>query len=224
MKAHDFSPFDFRVIEADKASGQDLETVFALFEMNYRQGNRAHVEKSLRVLRHLALAEHEGVPAGFAIGECRVMDLPRLPAQAVNLAGICCIAPQFRRRGLFSYLEVLALGAAGVEDSSRRLSVGRFAHPAAMRVMTLGAALVPMPGVRPTAWQQEVGQAIAQAYGVHAFDPETFVCIGAGEPIGYPRIEVLVEPPEWEVFKPVNRDRGDALLAMMWTPDAPPGW
>jgi hypothetical protein len=224
MKARDFSPFDFRVIETDKASGQDLEIVFALFEMNYRQANRAYLEKSLRVLRYLALAEHQGIPAGFAIGECRVMDLPRLPAQAVNLAGICCIAPQFRRRGLFTYLEVLALGAAGVEDSSRRLSCGRFAHPAAMRIITLSPARVPMPGVRPTAWQQEVGQAIAQAYGVHAFDPETFVCIGAGEPIGYPRIEVQVEPHEWEVFRPVNRNRGDALLAIMWTPDAPPRW
>ncbi len=37
MKTRDFSPFDFRVIETDKASSQDLETIFALFEMNYRQ-------------------------------------------------------------------------------------------------------------------------------------------------------------------------------------------
>ena len=109
MKTRDFSPFDFRVIETDKASSRDLETVFALFEMNYRQANRAHVEKSARVLRYLALAEHQGIPAGFALGECRVMDLPRLPVQAVNLAGICCIAPQFRRRGLFAYLEVCLL-------------------------------------------------------------------------------------------------------------------
>jgi hypothetical protein len=224
MNTRDFSPFGFRVVETDKASGQDLETVFALFEMNVRQGNRAHVEKSLRVLRYLALAEHQGTPAGFAIGECRVMDLPRLPAQAVNLAGICCVDPQFRRRGLFAYLEALALGAAGVWDSSRRLSCGRFVHPAALRVMTLSPARVPLPGVRPTAWQQEVGQAIAQAYGVQAFDPETFVCVGAGEPNGYPRIEVQVEPHEWEVFRPVNLDRGDALLAMVWTPDAPPKW
>ncbi len=224
MKARDFSSFDFRVVETGKASSQDIETAFALFEMNYRQANRAFLEKSLRVLRYLALAEHQGVPAGFAIGECRVMDLPRLPAQAVNLAGICCIAPQFRRRGLFAALEALAIAAAGVEDPSRRLSCGRVAHPAAMRILTLSPTRVPRPGVRPTPWQQEVGQAIARAYGVQAFDPETFVCIGAGEPIGYPRIEVQVEPHEWEVFKPVNRDRGDALLAMMWTPDAPPGW
>jgi len=224
MTARDFSSFDFRVIETAKASSQDLETAFALFEMNYRQPNRAFLEKSLHVLRYLAFAEHQGRPAGFAVAECRVMDLPRLPAQAVNLAGICCIDPQFRRRGLFTHLEALAIAAAGVEDSARRLSCGRMAHPAAMRVLTLSPARLPLAGVRPTPWQQEVGKAIAQAYGVHDFDPETFVCIGAGTPIGYPRIEVQVEPHEWEVFKPVNRDRGDALLAMMWTPDAPPEW
>jgi len=224
MKARDFSSFDFKVVETDRASSQDLETAFALFEMNYRQANRAFLEKTLRVLRYLALADHQGMAAGFAVGECRVMDLPRLPAQAVNLAGICCIAPRFRRRGLFTHLEGLAIGAAGVEDRSRRLSCGRVAHPAAMRILALSPAVVPRPGVRPTEWQQEVGQAIARAYGVHAFDPETFVCIGSGEPIGYPRIEVRVETHEWEVFKHVDRDRGDALLAMMWTPDAPPGW
>jgi len=224
MKERDFSSFSFRVVEASKAGAEDLEKVFALFEMNYRQANRAFLEKSLRVLRYLAVAEHQGTPAGFAIGDCRVMDLPRLPAQAVNLAGICCIAPQFRRRGLFADLEGRAIGAAGVEDRSRRLSCGRMAHPAAMRIVTLSPTAVPKPGVRPTAWQQEVGAAIAQAYGVHAFDPETFVCIGSGVPIGYPRIEVEVEPYEWEVFRPVDRDRGDSLLGMMWTPDAPEGW
>jgi hypothetical protein len=222
--SRDFSSFDFRVVETEKASSQDLDAAFALFEMNYRQANRAFLEKTLRVLRYLALAEHQGAPAGFAIGECRVMDLPRLPKQAVNLAGICCIAPQFRRRGLFGVLEGRAIGAAGVEDRSRRLSCGRMAHPAAMRILTFSPAVVPKPGVRPTAWQQEVGQAIAEAYGVHAFDPETFVCIGSGVPTGYPRIDVQVEPQEWEIFRPVNRDRGDALLGMMWTPDAPPGW
>jgi hypothetical protein len=224
MTARDFSPFDFRVVETAKASSQDREAVFALFEMNYRQANRAFLEKSLQVLCYLALAEHQGVPAGFAIGECRVMDLPRLPAQAINLAGICCIAPQFRRRGLFTHLEGLTIGAAAVEDRSRRLSCGRVAHPAAMRILTLSPTRVAMPGVHPTPWQEEVGQAIAEAYGVHAFDPETFVCVWSGEPIGYPRIEVEVQPDEREVFRPVNRDRGDALLAMMWTPDAPPGW
>ena len=98
------------------------------------------------------------------------------------------------------------------------------AHPAALRVFRGHPTLVPKPGIRPTPWQQEVGQAIAEAYGVHAFERETFVCIGSGEPIGYPVIEFEVGPEEWEVFRPVNRDRGDALLAMAWLPDAPEGW
>jgi hypothetical protein len=220
----DFKIFDFKVVEADKASAKDLEAVFSLFEMNYRQANHAYVEKSLATLRYLALAEHERTTVGFGLGECRVMDLPRLPAEVVNLAGICCIAPQFRRRGLFGELERLTMTAAELPPHSRRLTCGRMAHPAALRVFARHPTMVPKPGVRPTPWQQEVGQAIADAFGSHAFDPETFVCIGSGEPIGYPNIEFQVEPEEWEVFRQVNRDRGDALLAMAWMPDAPPEW
>jgi len=223
-RSRNFSSFDFRVVETAKASSRDLDAAFALFELNYRQANRAFLEKTFRVLRYLSLAEHRGEPAGFAVGECRVMDLPRLPKQAVNLAGICCIAPRFRRQGLFAELEGRAIGAAGVEDRSRRLSCGRMAHPAAMRILIWSPTAIPKAGVPLTPWQQEIGQAIARAYGVHDFDPETFVCIGSGVPTGYPRIEVDVEPQEWEIFKAVNRDRGDALLGMMWTPDAPPGW
>ncbi len=220
----DLSSLDFKVVETHKASTEDLQKLFSLFEMNYRQANRAYLEKSLRTLRYLALADHEGTTVGFALGECRAMDLPRLPAQVVNLAGICCIAPQFRRRGLFRELERLTFVPAEVPPHPRRLTCGRMAHPAGMRGFAGHPTLVPKPGVRPTPWQQEVGQVIADAFGSHAFDPETFICIGSGEPIGYPIIEFQVEPVEWEVFRQVNRDRGDALLAMVWTPDAPPGW
>jgi hypothetical protein len=220
----DLSSFDFKVVETDKASTKDLERAFSLFEMNYRQANRAYLEKSLGTLRYLALAEHEGTAAGFALGECRLMDLPRLPAQVVNLAGICCIAPQFRRRGLFAQLEYLIFVAVEMPAQSRRLTCGRMAHPAGMQGLARIPTVVPKPGVRPTPWQQEVGQAIADAFGSRAFDPQTFVCIGSGEPIGYPIIEFQVEQEEWEVFRQVNRDRGDALLAMAWTPNAPPGW
>jgi hypothetical protein len=98
------------------------------------------------------------------------------------------------------------------------------AHPAALRNLARMGSTVPSPGVRPTPWQQAVGRAIADAYGVFEFDPETFVCIGEGRPIGYPRIDFEVEPREWEAFASVNRDRGDALLAIAWIPDNPPGW
>ncbi len=83
---------------------------------------------------------------------------------------------------------------------------------------------VPRPGVRPTAWQREVGRAIADAYGEERFDPETFVCKGTGTPIGYPVIDFEVEPVDWEVFRHVDRERGDSLLGIAWMPGAPPGW
>jgi hypothetical protein len=224
MFYRDLAPFDFKVVETAKASAEDLRKVFSLFEMNYRQANRPYLEESFRTLRYLALAEHAGTTAGFALGECRLMDLPRLPAQVVNLAGICCIAPQFRRRGLFTDLEYRIFVAAEMPPHSRRLTCGRMAHPASLRGFGRHPTLVPKPGVRPTPWQQEVGRAIAAAYGNRAFNPETFVCSGSGQAIGYPVIEFEVEPWEWEVFRQVNRDRGDSLLAMAWTPDAPPGW
>jgi hypothetical protein len=220
----DFSEFDFTVKETRALSERERGELLRLFELNYRQANPAFLEKSLAMLRHAAMAFHDGVAVGFGLAERRVMDLPRLPDQVVILLGISCIAPEFRRRGLFLKLELLAVSAEAVPERARRLTCGRMAHPAAMRTIARFPTCVPRPGVRPTAWQQEVGRAIAEAYGVHDFDPETFVCIGSGTPTGYPRIEFDVEPHEWEVFKPVDRERGDALLAIAWVPDPPREW
>ncbi len=220
----DFSDFTFKTVKTKDISEEDRRTVVALFEGSYRQANLAYIEKSLGRLANLALAFQDGMAAGFAVGEARLMDLPRLPRQVVSLAGICCVDPRFRRRGLFGALESRALAFDRPPAAERRLSCGRMAHPASFKGMSGNPSVVPKPGVRPTPWQQEVGRAIAEAYGVYAFDPETFVCLGSGAPIGYPIIEIEAEPAEWEVFKPVNRDRGDALLGISWSPAAPPGW
>jgi hypothetical protein len=222
--AGDLSGLDLTLKETDALSPADRETLLGLFQSGYRQAHPAFLEKSLATLRWVALAHQEGSPVGFALGETRVIDLPRLPAQVVSLAGICCVREELRRRGLFGALERLALTAQEVPEAPRRLFCGRMAHPAALRTIARIPAMVPRPGHRPTPWQQEVGQTIAATYGVHGFDPETFVCIGSGEPIGYPTIDYDVEPHEWEIFEPVDRDRGDALLAIAWGPDAPPGW
>jgi hypothetical protein len=220
----DFSEFEFRTLRTADMERADLEDVLALFRGAYRQANAAYIEKSLARLAYVSIAHHDGHPAGFALGEVRVMDLPRLPGQVVSLAGICCIHMPYRRRGLFGALESLALAAAKVPRGERTLSCGRMAHPASFKGMSRSPSVVPRRGVRPTPWQQEVGRAIADAYGVYAFDPETFVCIGDGTPIGYPIIEIEAEPEEWEVFKPVNRDRGDSLLGISWGTNPPPGW
>jgi hypothetical protein len=91
------------------------------------------------------------------------------------------------------------------------LSCGRVAHPASFRTMTWNPSHVPRRGVRPTAWQKEIGALIAAAYGVRSFDPETFLCAGGGAPVGHPVIDMDLRPEEWDVFAPVNRDRGDSL-------------
>ena len=216
--------FVFETTGTDAISAQVLARILALFRTSYRDANEAYFRGSLARLRFIATATCGDVLAGFALGEMRLMDLPRLPQQAVALAGICCIDPRFRRHGLFRELEVRTFRAAGITPGARVLSCGRVAHPASFRTMTNNPTHVPKRGCPPTAWQQEVGAAIAAAYGVRRFDPQTFVCHGPGVPIGYPIMEMDVRPEEWDVFRPVDRERGDALLGLIWMPDAPDGW
>jgi hypothetical protein len=151
------------------------------------------------------------------------MDLPRLPAQPVALAGICCVDPAFRRRGLFQELERHAFQAAGIPATPRLLSCGRVAHPASFRTIRWNPNHVPKRGVPPTPWQREIGAVLAETLGAKGFDPETFVCFGSGRPM-YPILDLDVRPEEWDVFAAVNRERGDAILGLCWIPDAPEGW
>jgi hypothetical protein len=217
--------FDLRVVRTTDATPEDRAIMHALFDTNYRQGNHAYLDKSFGVLAYAAIAMDGDTPAGFALGETRVVDLPRLPQQAVAMAGICCVAPEYRRRGLFGALEQSAMRARiDAPAPGRILGVGRMAHPASMRTMIRQRSAVPRPGVPLTPWQREVGRAVAALYGTAEFDEATFVCKGSGAPIGYPVIELQVEPGEWKLFEPVNRDRGDSLLGMGWIPDAPEGW
>ncbi len=224
MQARDLSDFNFRTLRTSELTPADRDLMQGLFASNYRQANAAYLDKSFSVLHYAAIATHGDAPAGFALGELRVMDLPRLPQQLVAMAGICCVAPDFRRRGLFGGLEQAAMRASGIVPAGRFLSTGRMAHPASMRTMARNASVVPRPGVPATPWQREVGRAIAAAYGTQRFDDETFVCIGSGTPIGYPIMEIEVEPEEWRVFEHVDRDRGDSLLGLCWQPDGPDGW
>ena len=218
--------FTFIAKEAAHLTEGEREIAHALFAVAYRDANAAYLDKSLSRLKHIAIAMQGETPAGFACGESRVMDLPRLPQQLVTLAGICCIDPRFRRRGLFGYLEVLALRESLPPDAGERriLRCGRMAHPASMRTMQYGVGVVPRRGAAPTSWQREVGIAIAEAYGSAGFDSETFVVQGSGVPIGYPDIEIEATPEEWELFGPVNRDHGDSLLGLAWSPEPPEGW
>lgn len=198
--------------------------ILDLFRATYRDADLSYLEQSLMKFRFLATAREAGVLVGFALGESRMLDLPGLPGQPVAMAGICCVDERFRRRGLFRRLETAAFLAAGLDLGPRLLSCGRVAHPASFRTMTAHPSHVPRHGVAPTAWQREVGVAIAAAYGVVDFDPGTFVCRGSGSPIGTPLLDLEVRPEEWEAFANVDRSRGDSLLGLCWFPDAPPGW
>jgi len=109
----DFSDFEFRTITCAAIDDGDRAAMHALFDAAYRDANHAYLEKSLTRIRYAAFATEAGRPAGFALADMRVLDLPRLPATTVVLAGMCCIDAAYRRRGLFAQLERLAAMAAG---------------------------------------------------------------------------------------------------------------
>jgi hypothetical protein len=196
-----------------------------LFAENYRDANLAYLEKALGTLRFIATAlTPNGEMAGFALGEARMIDLPRLPASKVHLAGLSCVGMGFRRQKLFGRLEQLALAEAKLPLAERSLSCGRCAHPASFRNFFRNPAAVPHAGRVPTEWQREVGIAIAEAYRSPGFDAATFVVQGSGSPIGWPVIEIEATPEEWAMFEPVDRSKGDSLLGIAWNPAPPDGW
>lgn len=208
-------------------SDQTRAAIHALFERCYRRADHDYIEEALARFAFTATGRGEdGGLLGFAVGETRVLDLPRLGPQQVSLAGIGCVDPSWRRRRLFSAVESAALEASDAFDpTSTRLAAGRVAHPASMRAISYLPSVVPRPGVRPTLWQQEVGQAVARAYGVGSFDALAFVCRGQGVAAGEPVINIEdVSAEEAALFQPVDRTRGDTLLVLGWIPTAPEGW
>jgi hypothetical protein len=225
MKSSLLEKLKTKVIPTADLQGADLQIIHDLFDLAYDQANHAYLDQSLAKLRFLALAYNQEKPVGFALGDATLSKLPRLvEPQCIVLAGICCIAPDYRRLGLFGRLESLAIRESNlIKTGLRSLSCGRMAHPASFRILRGNPTVVPQYGRSPTAWQKEVGLRVAELYGVK-LDPETFVVQGKGQPIGYPKIEIEVEEEEWLPFKSVNRGRGDSLLAIAWNPDAPEEW
>lgn len=221
---HDIAELAFKTLATDSLSDEDRTAMFGLFASCYRQADHAYLEDTIARLSFASLAFHDGTLAGFGLGEVRLMDLPLLPQAAVVLGGLTCVMPEFRRQGLAAVLGKRSIVAGARGKHERTLLCGRSAHPAGFRIFLRNDSVVPRRGCPPTPWQREVGQAIANEYGVIAFDPLTFACTGRGKPIGYPVLEIDVEPEEWDLFRPVDRDRGDSLLGMVWIPNAPPGW
>ena len=215
---------EFRTFASETLSAADRASVFDLFDECYRDANHAYLEKTLERLRYVTLAYDGERLVAFGTGEQRVADLPGLPQTNMTLGGLSCVTVEYRRQGLVTEMGRRNMEGGDALPGQRRLASGRNAHPAAFRMFGRNPSIVPKPGAPTTSWQHEIGQAVADIYGAERFDPETFVCVGSGKPIGYPVLDMETTPDEWDVFRAVNRDCGDTLLAIVWLPDAPAGW
>ena len=203
-----------------------ISQILALFDATYADANHSYLLSSFEVMDWIALAIHGSVLAGFAIGDAKIVDLPRMHGlQPVATYGIGCVDEKFRRMGHFTRLAKAAVQASGnLPINSRYLNCGRTAHPATYKFFAnIGAGSIPEPGRLLSPWHLEMVERVAALYcsKVH---PGTCVVIGKGMPIGYPRLDVVATNAELRMFEKVNRDRGEALLTMSWTPEAPSGW
>lgn len=230
INGFDFGPLevegvDFSTMETADLSADVAAALHRVFEATYRNADHGYLDESIGQLDRVVLGRHEDDVVGFALGAWHAVELPRLETpQVVKLAGLACIDPGFRRRGLASRLGELAT-AGGDVPAEYALFGGRMAHPASYRQASARIGAVPRPDRRPSSWQREVGAVVAGLLGVRDFDDETFVCRGRSRSIGEPVVDVEVSEDEWKVFAPVDRSRGETLLAIWWGGDpGPDGW
>ena len=205
---------------------KQVDQILALFDAAYADADHSYLLSSFEVMEWIALATSGPVLAGFAIGEAKLVDLPRIEGRCpVATYGISCIDDSFRRMGLFTRLEKAVVGANGVlQPDTPYLHCGRTAHPATYRFLrNIGVGCLPDPDRPLSTWHMETVEAVAALYGSKVY-PGTCVVVGKGKPIGFPRITVEATDAELSLFKDVDRNRGDALLAMSWSPEAPAGW
>ena len=205
---------------------EQIDQVLALFDAAYDDADHSYLLSSFEVMGWIALATSGPMLAGFAIGDAKLVKLPRLEGPCpVAIHGIGCIDENFRRLGLFSRLEKAVVGASGaLQPGCNHLHCGRTAHPATYRFLqNIGVGGLPDPGRVLSPWHTETVAAIAELYDATVY-PGTCIVIGKGKPIGFPRVHVEASEAELSLFKDVDRNRGDALLAMSWSPQAPAGW
>lgn len=225
----DFGPMEIDGVDLDvKPTAELTDTertgLHRVFDDAYVDGDHGYLDDQLATLRDVALATSaEAGVVGFALSDSRVVDLPRLPAQVLRIAGLSCVLASHKRRGISSRLESMAMAAGDAPPAIHTLLVSRLAHAAGLHHVHSRVPVVPRPGHRASAWHREVATAVADVLGVASFDPITFVCHGPGRPVGKNVIDLDVPDEEAVLFEPVDRTRGDTLLALWWT-TAPPRW
>jgi hypothetical protein len=187
-----------------------------------------YLRRSVDAARLVAVARIGGEAVGFHLESMFRVDLPGLPHQALRLAGLACVRPEWHRKGVATTLASAAWNRMTREGWMAQdepvLSVSRYAHPGSWRLAEGAPGLVPRPGLAPSEWQREVATAAADVIGIEGFDPTTFVCRGTGHPPGRAIVQIEATPRHWELFGDVDRARGDTLLTLAWHPSPPTGW
>lgn len=206
----------------------DREAIEALYRTSFRDPSSEHLARSLGRSTAVAFAwTPTGVLAGFALGTTRRTDLHGLSQQLLQIAGLCCVDTDHRRRRLFATLSALCLEGRRQRGTHELvLTASRLTHAASYRPIINNPGLVPHPHKEPTAAQVGVAVAVADLLGEgEGFNPKTFAC-RREVTVGSPLLEIIGEGSNAEdaLFGDIDPARGDALLVLWWNPRAPFWW
>lgn len=201
----------------------------AVFSAAYSEPDPDYLDRQLAALQGIGIAtEPTGEVVGFTLYGWREVDLPVIGVHGVGLAGLMCVRPGVRRKGVGGACGNAA-GMAAVAGPLD-LAVTKLATPASLRMIMRSIPVGRWPTVdepfalyrNPSATQLAVLGALADAHGCKLGDGA--VGIGSGRPIGTPIVEPEVTPEQASLFDRVDRDRGDTLLWVSWLTPPPIAW
>lgn len=197
-----------------------------VFTASYRDADVEYLDEQPPLYDCVSMARIGGEPAGFVFFGAKFAEIPRVGERHVMLGGLSCVKPTFQRMGVWDAMRMdpRIRGLVPQPEEMKGVNVGKMAHPGSFRAFKGMPGLVPTVGRQPTQWQRDVGAVIAETIGVDDYDAPTFVCRGRGRPIGEAVIQLDASSEDWELFRNVDRARGDTLLAFGFWPSAPDGW
>jgi hypothetical protein len=216
---------------ADLSSDERAE-IHDVFAEAYRDADHGWLDRRLDGLGSVGVGWRDGRIAGFvASSAAQKIELPLIGEQRVTDGGVTCIRPNAQGTGLANAIgqEMIRTRPGGDPD----IVVNHYATPVTLRAMFhIGRYQWPGNNIHeaaatlatPTHSQRLVGAALAQRGGAIDYDADHWVLRG-GQPAG----ESVTDPVDLEaeydqLFRHIDRSRGDTLLGVFWITQPPPQW
>jgi hypothetical protein len=223
---------EISITSPSQLSGSEREEVCALFERSYGDPDRHHIERQFETMTSIVRGRTGDQLTTFSFDRTTTLTLPVIGPTTIHQSGTLCMDPDYQRMG---YVKngAAVVGILSVGEEPASLGVHHFATP-----VTLHANLQMLPNswpgtdvgsvirayAAPTSTQRAIGHRLAEDADAADYDEEHWVLIGTGRSPGEAATAVGLDPAYDQLFKHVNRARGDTLLGPFWQTQPPAVW